>query len=520
MFTDLIQKYSNDIPEYVKTNLIRWVELLREYTGRGVKEDDFDIIPFIPSIPTFTANPTSNSSSKQFNSKSSSSSRLHHDFLTKSTSPTNITDLFNFKLDQTLPQLKSSLEEKNIPLQISNVKNENEVIKFCDPIFKCFETHLPTQQNIGIYVEGHVPEFSKPPLKSRRKADICLYSKQQSSLHKFDCIQWNTIIPIELKKSITTSGNKNKLSKTKINEAIHQLQRDFSFSKNYQANYGITGDGMNWIFTKTHYSCTPEESFITDYSDLYETKCAESWCNFFNIIYSILTHRKIISPSIDNFKSFGLNFSNYMFVNTKTVVIRFIDSKNKPLIGRFSLLGPINYQPFVKLILKKEFRDCDSIIPVIDDKKYLLMIENGYFLMKDIGGISLEKYCLCTQLECNRIKDIVKRDITKALNFLHDKGLAFVDVHPGNIIIAKGKAYLIDLDSIRYLNHKLGYPREDCEDCEEKACCFHQSALVRNGYGTHQKFYTKESDFKSLEIVLEKIDEKCLSAEPPFLTSH
>ena len=132
----------------------------------------------------------------------------------------------------------------------------------------------------------------------------------------------------------------------------------------------------------------------------------------------------------------------------------------------------------------------------------------------------MEKCCLCTQLECKRIKDIVKRDITTALNFLHKKGLAFVDVHPGNIIIAEGKAYLIDVESIRYLNHELGYPYKGCEDCKEEACCFHQSALVRNGYGTHQKFYTKESDFKSLEIVLEKIDEKCLGAEPPFLTSH
>ena len=58
----MIQKYSNDIPEYVKTNLIRWVELLREYTGRGVKEDDFDIIPFIPSIPTFTERGVCNTS--------------------------------------------------------------------------------------------------------------------------------------------------------------------------------------------------------------------------------------------------------------------------------------------------------------------------------------------------------------------------------------------------------------------------------------------------------------------------
>merc|ERR1739848_325028 len=109
---------------------------------------------FANRIKILHSSPTSNSSSKQFNSKSSSSSRLYHDFI-NSTSPTNITDLFNFKLDQTLPQLKSSLEKKNIPLVISNlnVKNENEVITFCDPIFKCFQKHLPAQQNIGIYVE-------------------------------------------------------------------------------------------------------------------------------------------------------------------------------------------------------------------------------------------------------------------------------------------------------------------------------------------------------------------------------
>ena len=48
---------------------------------------------------------------------------------------------------------------------------------------------------------------------------------------------------------------------------------------------------------------------------------------------------------------------------------------------------------------------------------------------------SLQEICLCNSERGAEIIKIVQRDVSEALEFLHEKELAFVDLHPGNILL-------------------------------------------------------------------------------------
>jgi hypothetical protein len=68
-------------------------------------------------------------------------------------------------------------------------------------------------------------------------------------------------------------------------------------------------------------------------------------------------------------------------------------------------------------------------------------------------GIVLERECLCESGTRMRVAAMVLHDVGTALSWLHSQGLAFVDLHPGNVVLATGSAdgaqhaYLIDLES-------------------------------------------------------------------------
>jgi hypothetical protein len=73
----------------------------------------------------------------------------------------------------------------------------------------------------------------------------------------------------------------------------------------------------------------------------------------------------------------------------------------------------------------------------------------------DDGGSSLERVCRCTQAVRVDLLRAVHHDVSSALALLHNAQLAFVDLHPGNVIICTDavtgnkRAKLIDCESVR-----------------------------------------------------------------------
>ena len=158
--------------------------------------------------------------------------------------------------------------------------------------------------------------------------------------------------------------------------------------------------------------------------------------------------------------------------------------------------------------------NCDRLVPLLDCG--LQLHKKNVFQMPFYKNCSsLQDFCLCNSERGNEIYKTVKQDVTEALAFLHAKRLAFVDLHPGNILLieeeGKTRAKLCDFESIRYFNTKFGKD-PDCALCSkiekaDVACFKHSRPPTRKHFVTAAKF-NGESDKQSLKLVLDWIDDR------------
>lgn len=81
-------------------------------------------------------------------------------------------------------------------------------------------------------------------------------------------------------------------------------------------------------------------------------------------------------------------------------------------------------------------------------------------LQLETVGTVLEDMCLCAENVREELARVVCNDVLVALNWLHslESPLAFVDLHPGNIVMCDGRAYLIDLESCSALGEPTQKP--------------------------------------------------------------
>jgi hypothetical protein len=80
----------------------------------------------------------------------------------------------------------------------------------------------------------------------------------------------------------------------------------------------------------------------------------------------------------------------------------------------------------------------------------------------DTVGTVLEKACLCVGEERDQVARLVLRDLPAALDWLLARATAFVDLHPGNVILVGAgtarRAYLIDAESCSALGVQTDVP--------------------------------------------------------------
>jgi hypothetical protein len=78
------------------------------------------------------------------------------------------------------------------------------------------------------------------------------------------------------------------------------------------------------------------------------------------------------------------------------------------------------------------------------------VLRNNYLtlLISEYSGESLFDFCFCHNVA--EWTNIVSRDITLALTYLHSREFAYVDLHPGNIVCNTTQkcAKLVDLESL------------------------------------------------------------------------
>ena len=109
----------------------------------------------------------------------------------------------------------------------------------------------------------------------------------------------------------------------------------------------------------------------------------------------------------------------------------------------------------------------------------------SWFLKAPYRGEALQDKCLCDNKLQDKIVEWINRDIRPALKWMHDKGWAFGDIQPGNIVVDEEHAYLIDFESA-------------WDGKMEKQVHVH-----RQGFTNKTDPTTKESDEAALEKVIE-----------------
>jgi hypothetical protein len=94
---------------------------------------------------------------------------------------------------------------------------------------------------------------------------------------------------------------------------------------------------------------------------------------------------------------------------------------------------------------------CDNTHIV--EKKHFGFAREARVLRLEPVGVGLHRLCLCDEQKRNEYANIIARDIRIALDTLHAKGLAYNDLHIGNVLLSQDlqSAYLCDVESVRPL---------------------------------------------------------------------
>lgn len=139
-------------------------------------------------------------------------------------------------------------------------------------------------------------------------------------------------------------------------------------------------------------------------------------------------------------------------------------------------------------------------------------------------GVSLASLCMCS--ESRRILPEVKTQITQSLEAYHSSGYAFVDIHPGNIVVKMQPdgaitAKLIDLESVRPLG-KSWNDNQDCGHCKANERCWRHTTPPSVGKyyyiqpdkpGEDNSTPNAQMDFDALERTLESLG-LCAAPQP------
>ena len=396
-------------------------------------------------------------------------------------------------------------------------ENEQEIQLYCSTIMKTLENDSDLRRNhIAVYTQSNTSS------KQDRKADILFHEYESSNFnaagHAGWCAQKNALFPIKLKKKIYNSNNTLNSSFTK---AVGEIQWATFLSKNCQARFGLIGDGINWVFTETCVVGT--QSKIFKYGE--KTVDYKTFKKFLKTLKNILLIKQNKAKLLPLSKIYTIgeyiSEKNFIFVSPACGIIEFTKKSDKKEKTVFKFVidrkNPLQEKEYTQLQFfeENELEKCDKLVPFLDCG--LQLHKMNVFQMPFYKNCSsLQDFCLCNSERGDEIFEIVKRDVSKALDFLHDKELAFVDLHPGNILLIEEEgqthAKLCDFESIRYFNTNFGKNPSCtlCSETEEIACFLHSKPPSRKHFVTATEF-NAESDYKSFSLLLEWIKERSIT---------
>jgi hypothetical protein len=298
-----------------------------------------------------------------------------------------------------------------------------------------------------------------------RHPDLLLFRHAPGAevLSRFgSCQQRNGLLSIEL-KSVLDGSHESVAHVELLRDYGHTIGQGGEAEK--PQFFGLAGDGVSWIASRwqTVFSSV-EKPFRCDKSERFELDLSrrDSVRAFVERVLRLVSGaivrglRSKTGWSVDPLDVGGRRFEVVrVLAATKSCVVA--ECSASGAAGTFALKiarkSDDKHRCAEEARIRAPWLELANPPPFISRCTAVDFYSVAPTLRLETVGTVLERECLCETATRMRVATMVLRDVGAALSWLHSQGLAFVDLHPGNVVLATGStdgaqhAYLIDLES-------------------------------------------------------------------------
>lgn len=291
-----------------------------------------------------------------------------------------------------------------------------------------------------------------------RHPDVLFYRHRGGAVTEFNsCVQRSGVFSVELK---------SRLSSTHVNEAVVELLRDYTHtvddgvSPTAPTFYALLGDGVEWVATR--WQCVVSayyKAFALQQSARFQFDITDATAirPFVDNVVRLLC-AAVASPThptgwtlapLDVAAGNRITAQRVLAATSACVVVQCSDASG----STFALKVPLPAQPerCEKEMAVRSRWLAEGLVPPNIAVCSAVSFFGAPAIRLDTVGDVLERVCLCSAAERESVARVVLRDVGAALDWLHARNAAFVDLHPGNVILvgagAARQAYLIDAES-------------------------------------------------------------------------
>lgn len=321
---------------------------------------------------------------------------------------------------------------------------------------------------IQLYLEKKSGADRVPIDKSLTRHPDVLFYRHDSSVAEFNsCVQRRGVFAVELK---------SRMSKRHVDEAIVELLRDYAHtvdagvSRTAPTFYALMGDGIEWVATR--WRCVVDgysKAFALERSALFQLDVTDA-----NAAYAFVENVvRLLSGAVASpMHATGWTLAPLDVGDVLVIADRVLAATSGCVVvqcgdatgATFALKVPRPSQPArceKEMAVRSKWLADKAVPPNIAVCSAVTFFGASAIRLDTVGAV-LERVCLCSAAEREMVARIVLRDLTAALNWLHARATAFVDLHPGNVILvgagATRQAYLIDAESCSSLGVRTDAP--------------------------------------------------------------
>lgn len=361
----------------------------------------------------------------------------------------------NRKISEAYQRVVEAREERGKAAEVTLVH------PFAHELFGTIHKAAPLP-GVHLYLEREMPIDGA---LSRRPDQLFYVHSDGSPPDRLNaCMQRNGVLSIELKSVLDLEHAKLAMVELlrdfahTVGEGVEQEKCDF---------YGLMGDGVDWIATRwqTVFSAI-ELPFHAQQSARFSLNLNDD-----DSLRQFVSHTlSLRAAAVRRSKhATGWNVPPFRAASGQVVDVRRVVGITESCVvaecyANERVFGLKIRSPIDSVRCERDASARESLLGLTARPPNIVHCSAVQFfgvrpvLQLDAVGTVLEDACLCDANARAQLARVVHDDLRAALQWLHNRGLAFVDLHPGNVVIVGDRAHLIDLESCSALGEPTTKP--------------------------------------------------------------